>query len=169
MNCSRIKWNSCPRILVCADLISAWVLFWTCYDIVHHKEREQCTPLFHIVFREFLKRRLESKGKKVVNCTHTLLPRKTSWKGTEKWKLQTVTANYSQLSSPWCDIFHQKRSTKTALELLARSWNHNPRGKTQKLSIFDRLAFIIFSITAHGKVCFRRWMGVIDNLLIVRH
>ena len=87
VNCSRIKWNSCPRILVCADLISAWVLFWTCYDIAHNKEREQCAPLFHIVFCEFLNRRLESKGKKVVNCTHTLLPRKTSWKGTEKWKL----------------------------------------------------------------------------------
>ena len=30
-NCSRIKWNSCQwiRLCVCADLISAWVLFWT--------------------------------------------------------------------------------------------------------------------------------------------
>ena len=125
--------------------------------------------------------REQRKEKHLILCTLPLW--KTSGKGTENESYQHYQP-LLQILGRWVYygvIFSRK------IDRLKRLWNNSqnlkitpPWGKTQKLTIsdFSALAFQhsvtawtlrkIFSITAHGKVCFRSLMGVIVYLLPVR-
>ena len=90
-------------------------------------------PFFTLFPVNFLKEGQRAEEGKVLNCRHTL--RKTSEKGTGKWKLSIARWIYNGVIS----------STKA--DWLKRPWNNSqvleitpPRGKTQKLTITDSLA-----------------------------
>ena len=105
--------------------------------LLHTMRRENSAfPYFTLFPVNFLKDDQRVEEGKVLNCTHTL--RKTSVKGTGKWKLSTARWVYNGA------IF----STKT--DRPKRPWNNSqdpeitpPRGKTQKFTISDFLAFSI--------------------------
>ena len=120
MNCSRIEWNLCPRIRLNADLFQAWVLFWTCRFPLHIIRRENSVfPYFTSFPMNLSKEGQRAKEGKVLTCTHTLLLRKTSEKGTEKWKLSTVAANSRS------DEFTIGVILSTENDRLERLWNNS--------------------------------------------
>ena len=112
------------------------------------------------------------------HCCWGKLPRKEQ----KNENYQQLLQIQGQMSLPLVWYFPQKN------DRLERLWNnsqnlkdHTPLDKAQKLTIFGfwHVAFQhsvtawtlrkIFSIRVYGKVCFRNWMGVIVNLLTVRH
>ena len=105
----------CASSFVCGSYLSLGIFLNR--FLLHLIRKENSLFPYFISFPEnVLVEGQRAKEGKVPSCTHTLPLRKTSEKGTEKWNLSTVSANSSQMSLPWCDIFHKERSTITALE-----------------------------------------------------
>ena len=111
---NRVKFASASSF-VCGSYLSLGI-FLNRFPLHIMRRENSVFPYFSSFPVNFLKEGQGAKEGKVLNCTHTLPLRKTSEKGTEKWKLSTVAANTRQMSLPWCDIFNIERSTKTALE-----------------------------------------------------
>ena len=112
---NRVKFVS-ANSFVCGSYFS-FGTFLNRFPLYIIRREESVFPYFTLFSVNFFWRtaREQMKEKYLIVRTHFpwgKLPRKEQKKG----KLSTVAANSSQMSLPWCVIFHRERSTKTDLE-----------------------------------------------------